>query len=291
VDATDGRTHYVEIGRADAGNATRQNAIVEIRPKAVTVRAADRTVAEIAAANNGHYSIDIHLKHDATATHDFAETHVRRLEAMRRMMRSVERETDGTWIIGRDHLEKATAFERKLTNLSPVVIEILSDLSLGRQVGADGATWLDRTLVGRKDLAITDAGFGRDLNAALDRRRLWLIEQDLAREDENGRTFYRANLLGQLRRRDLARAAGQLSDELGLAYTEAKAGERIEGTYRRAIDLASGRFAVVERTKDFTLVPWRPVLERSAGKAVSGIARDEGISWTLGRQRKGPEIS
>ncbi len=291
VDATDGRTHYVEIGRADEGNATRQKAIVEIRPKPVTVRLVDRTVVEIAAANNGCYSIDMHLKSDPTATHDFAESHVRRLEAMRRMMRSVEREKDGTWIIGRDHLEKAMAFERKLANLSPVTIEILSDRSLGRQVGADGATWLDRTLVGRKDLAVTDAGFGQELNAALDRRRLWLIEQDLAREDENGRTIYRGNLLAQLRRRDLARAAGQLSDELGLVYAEARVGERIEGTYRRAIDLASGRFAVVERTKDFTLVPWRPVLERSVGKTVSGIARDEGISWSFGRHRKGPEIS
>ena len=121
--------------------------------------------------------------------------------------------------------------------------------------------------------------------------RQWLIEQDLAREDENGRTVYRANLLAQLRRRDLNRAAGQLSSELGLAYTEAKPGECIEGTYRRAVDLASGRFAVVERSKDFTLVPWRPVLERNVGKAVSGIARDEGISWTFGRQRKGLEIS
>jgi hypothetical protein len=251
----------------------------------------DRTIAEVAAKNNGRYGIGIHLKVDPTATHVFAETHVRRLEAMRRMMRNIEREKDGAWIIGADHLEKATAFERKLANLSPVQIETLSDRSLGRQVGAEGATWLDRTLVGRQNLGVTDAGFGSDLNAALDRRRQWLIEQDLAREDENGRTVYRANLLAQLLRRDLARAAGQLSDELGLAYAEAKSGERIEGTYRRAIDLASGRFAVVERAKDFTLVPWRPVLERSVGKAVSGIARDEGISWSFGRQRKGPEIS
>jgi len=291
VDATDGRTHYVEIGRADEGNATGPNAIVEIRPKPATVRAVDRTVAEIAAANNGRYSIDIHLKNDPTATQDFAETHVRRLEAMRRMAIGLEREKDGSWVIGADHLEKASAFERKLARLSPVIIEILSDRSLGRQVGADGATWLDRTLIGRKDLVVTDAGFGQELNAALDRRRQWLIEQDLAREDENGRTVYRANMLVLLRRRDLARAAGQLADELGLDYHEAKLGERVEGTYRRAVDLASGRFAVIERSRDFTLLPWRPVLERSLGKAVSGIVRDEGISWSLGRQRSGPDIA
>jgi hypothetical protein len=31
------------------------------------------------------------------------------------------------------------------------------------------------------------------------------------------------------------------------------------------------RFAIIERAQDFTLVPWRPVLERAKGQSVSGI--------------------
>jgi hypothetical protein len=38
-------------------------------------------------------------------------------------------------------------------------------------------------------------------------------------------------------------------------------------------------------SKEFSLVPWRPVLDRSLGKEVSGIARGDGISWTIGRSR------
>ena len=72
-------------------------------------------------------------------------------------------------------------------------------------------------------------------------------------------------------------------------YAEARPGERIEGVYRRRLDLASGRFAVIEKSREFTLVPWRPVLERNLGKPVAGIARSDAISWTLGRQR-GPSI-
>jgi type IV secretory pathway VirD2 relaxase len=291
VDATDGRAHYVEIGKADDGNPTREGSIIAVRPKLGGVREVDRTIADIASANEGRYSIDLHLRHDPSATQDFAETHVRRLEAMRRVMGNVERERDGTWIIGPDHLENAAAFERKLSGLSPVHLETLSTHALDHQVTADGATWLDRTLIGHNEIAIHDAGFGRDLNDALTRRRRWLIEQDLAREDEAGRTLYRANLLSLLRRRDLTRAAGQLSGELGLAYSEAKAGDHIEGVYRRSVDLVSGRFAVIEQSRDFTLVPWRSVLERSLGKSVSGIARENTISWSLGRQRSGPEIS
>jgi hypothetical protein len=45
---------------------------------------------------------------------------------------------------------------------------------------------------------------------------------------------------------------------------------RIEGIYRRHVDLASGRFAVIEKSREFTLVLWRPVLERNLGKSVSG---------------------
>ena len=98
-------------------------------------------------------------------------------------------------------------------------------------------------------------------------------------------------MLALLQRREVTRVAGQLSGELGLAYAEVRSGERVEGVYRRSVELASGRFAVIEKSREFKLVPWRPVLERSLGKQVSGIARGETISWTLGRQRGGPSVS
>lgn len=66
-------------------------------------------------------------------------------------------------------------------------------LPLDRQVSSDGATWLDRELVGPSPEPLRDAGFGRDARAALDRRQQCLIEQDLARE-EQGSIVYRANL-------------------------------------------------------------------------------------------------
>jgi hypothetical protein len=137
---------------------------------------------------------------------------------------------------------------------------------------------------------LRDGGFGREVQDALARRRQWLIEQELARDDQS-QTVYRANVLGILRRRELGRVEGQLSRELGLNYTEIRSGERIEGIYRRSVELASGRFAVIEKSREFTLVPWRPVLERSIGQNVSGIVHGDTVSWTLGRQRSGPSIS
>jgi len=284
VDGVDGRAHYVEIGWAGATDVMPEGAIIAIEPKRAEPKAVDRTVAEIAAANGGRYDIEIHLRHDPTATVAFAETHVRRLEAMRRLGAAVERSSDGTWLIAPDHLERAAAFERMQARASPVTAETLSALPLERQVTAEGATWLDRELVASAPTPVRDAGFGREVREALARRQQWLIQQELARQEQD-RIVYRANMLGLLRRRELTRVATQLSDELGLHYAEARAGERIEGVYRRHLDLASGRFAVIAKSREFTLVPWRPVLERNLGKSVSGIAREEGISWRIGRQR------
>jgi hypothetical protein len=290
VDAVDGRSHYVDIGKAAATDFVPTGAVVRIAPKSIEARGVDRTVAQVAAANGGRYSIDLHLAHDPTARQTFAETHVRRLEAMRKATGNVEREADGTWIIAPDHLERAAVFEAQRARAAPVVVEMLSPITIERQVGTDGATWLDRELIADRAEPLRDAGFGRDVREALARRRQWLIEQDLAR-DEQGRIVYRANLLVVLRRRELNRVAGRFEDELGIPYAEARSGERIEGIYRRPVELASGRYALIEKSREFTLVPWRPVLDRDVERQVSGIMRGDATNWTIGRRRSGPSIS
>jgi type IV secretory pathway VirD2 relaxase len=289
VDAVDGRTHYVDIGKGEATAPLPEDGIISVTPKRAEPRGVDRTIAEIATANGGRYDVDIHLRHDPTATADFAKTHVRRLEAMRRLAGMVEREPQGTWIIAPDHLERAAAYERRQAKTAPVIVQTLSALPLDRQLNADGPTWLDRQLVVAEPEPLRD-GFGKSVQEALARRRQWLIEHDLAAEEQGG-TIYRANMLGILQRRELTRVASQLSGELGLNYAEVRQGERVEGIYRRPLDLASGRFAVIEKSREFTLVPWRPALERNLGKQVTGVAQGNAISWTFGRQRSGPAVS
>lgn len=290
VDGLDGRAHYIDIGSGEATEPMPKGSIIRVAPKSLEPRKVDRTVTEVAAANRGRYNIDIHLKHDPRATESFAETHIRRLEAIRRATGAIEREPNGTWIIAPDHLDKVTEYERGQAKVAPVIVKKLSHLSLEQQVGSDGATWLDRELIADTSEAPRDSGFGRDLREAQSRRRQWLIAEGLARE-EQGSTIYRANMLTTLRRRELTRVAGQLSEQLGLAYAETRHGEPVEGTLRRAVELASGKYAVIEKSREFTLVPWRPVLDRHIGQRVAGIMRGDGISWNFGRQRGGPCIS
>lgn len=290
IDGIDGRAHYTPLGKGEAVGAIPLDAVVRITPRGGGIRAADRTIVAVAAAHSGRYTIDAHLKHDPSATESFAETHVRRLEAIRRVMRSLEREPDGAWIITPDHLEKVERFEARQLRERPVSLEMLSVVPLESLVVAEAATWLDRDLIAGTSVPIRDAGFGRDVNAARELRRQWLIAEQLA-EEQDGRTVYRRNLLAALQRRELLRVGARLSEELRLPFTEAKTGDQVQGRLVRAVEMTSGRHALIERSRDFTLVPWRDMLERHVGKSVAGIVRESGISWTIGRQRSGPSIS
>jgi hypothetical protein len=122
------------------------------------------------------------------------------------------------------------------------------------------------------------------------RRQQWLVEQRLA-EQRGDQVLYRSDMDERLRRAELRVVAARLSKELGLNFAEAEPGERISGIVRSRVNLNSGSFAVVENSREFTLVPWRPVLERQIGREMSGVMRSSGsISWTFGRERRGPEI-
>lgn len=283
IDAADGRSHYVEIGRAEMGDSIRTAAIIAVAPRRPGVRPADRTIAEIAAAHGGRYNPEIHMRHDPTCSDAYAAAHLRRLEALRRAG-AVDRDPDGTWRIPSDYLERSGEFERTQARLRPVSLELLSPVSLDRLPRMEAATWLDRQLVSDQPSSLRDAGFGHEVRRALQERRAWLIEQGLAEPHEEG-TIFRRNLLAVLRRRELQRVAAQLAAEMGLPYAETLDGQRIHGLYRRRLDLVSGQFAVVERTREFTLVPWRPVLDRHIGKTVGGILRGDEVSWSIGRQR------
>jgi len=284
VDGTDGRSHFIDIGSGDAIEPLPAGAVVRITPRAAEVRDVDRRVAGIADANGGRYSADLHLAHDPTATSAFVDAHVRRLEAIRRSVGGLERHEDGSWSIGKDHLAVAAAYEARLARARPVEVELVSALPLERLRGADGATWLDRQLASPEPVPLRDAGFGREVRSALAVRRAWLVQQELATEQE-GRFVFRADAIAALQRRELMRVAAGLVRETGMAFAEPMDGVRVEGVVRRRVDLASGRFALIENGREFSLVPWRPVLSRAIGREVSGTVRHGSVSWTIGRER------
>lgn len=166
-----------------------------------------------------------------------------------------------------------------------VALATRSDLPIGDQVSAHGATWLDRHLVARQPAAVSVGGFGAEVRAAMNTRADYLVREGLARR-QGERLVLMRNLIETLRRQDINDAATKLSAETGVPYRHAAAGDHISGTYRQRLSLASGRFAMIDDGLGFTLVPWTPSLDRHLRREVFGAARaDGGVDWSFGRKR------
>ena len=160
-----------------------------------------------------------------------------------------------------------------------------SDLSLDAQLGADGATWLDRLALAKARAPLSHGGFGAEVHEALDRRAEHLVAEGLARRTGRGVTFA-PELLATLRARELDAAGAKLQTETGLPFRKPAEGESVTGVYRQRLDLASGRFAMLDDGMGFELVPWKPQLEKHLGQHIAGtVTPDGGIDWTLGRKR------
>lgn len=160
-------------------------------------------------------------------------------------------------------------------------IEILSSVPLDALHHHDGETWLDKELVAPREL-IRDARFGREVLEALQKRRAWLVEQDLAMLDK-GRLRCRPNMLGVLRQRELSRAPNAIAGETGLEFRAVQSWELEAGAMPR-LDL--GPFALADGAKQSVFVPPQPAFQRSNDRSKVGISRtDDPIGLPLERAR------
>jgi type IV secretory pathway VirD2 relaxase len=159
-----------------------------------------------------------------------------------------------------------------------------SDCDLATQERSRGATWLDKQLIASEPLPL-GPGFGSEVETAKTRRLEYLESEGLAQRRGDSFVLSR-NLLGTLRERDLGDAGASLSREHGLPHRQSRSSGEVSGVYRQRIQLASGRFAMIDDGLGFSLVPWSKQLDRHLGQYVSGQPRSAGgIEWTLGRSR------
>ena len=288
IDGIDGRTHYIDIGRS--AEPTPIGSVVRVEPVTPQLRKADVTIASVAQANGGNYSLEHHWAQDDKASSEYVEAHIRRLEALRRAGVGVERQADGTWRIPGDYTDQVLEHEGRAARAVPVRIQVLARLELSAEAVNDGPSWLDGELRQSASANIPNHGYGGEVRSALYQRQQWLIEQGFA-EVQGDKLLFAPDLDAKLRQRELRAVAAQLSKELGLHFNQPEAGDHLTGICRRRVDTSSGSYALVERSREFSLVPWRPELERAIGGEIAGRVRGSGgISWTLGRERSGPEI-
>ena len=74
-------------------------------------------------------------------------------------------------------------------------------------------------------------------------------------------------MLVALTRREVQDSGKKLAQQHGPHFRMAESGERVSGFYRQSVKLVSGKYALVKRSQEFTLVPWAASHREGAGEA------------------------
>jgi len=282
-----GELRYARIAReADqlALDGVVAGSLVTLEPNVPAPKPADHAIAAIAEKTGGLYSAEHHRWVSHRVSDSLIEANIRRLEAMRRMS-LISREANGVFLVGHNHLERATLFDERLSRRYPMIAGVASYWTLEEQVTAIGPTRLDRVLAGEGAQPEGEGAFARQYASALQQRRLFLIEQGWLGRDQS---VLPQSTLSWLATNEVRAAADDLRAEIGKPVLTARLNQ-IQGVYARRIDLAQGRMALIDAGRHAVLVDWRPVLERFGGRQVEGVLRGRGISWSLQRGR-GPDL-
>jgi type IV secretory pathway VirD2 relaxase len=286
IDGIDGKVHHVSLPNSAEAGDSRIGSVVEIGGPPPS-HAADRNIAAVA-SRTGEYRPSVHRNlaevqgvRVPSGDYDaYVGAHVRRLEALRRAG-IVERRDADQWQVPEDFEQRAAAYDAGRRRQAS--LRILSAYDLDRQISSDGATWLDREFLARDRKALSTRGFGAEVRQALRERETELIRQGHVQRTSDGRLKARADLIGTLRRQEVDRAGRELAAQNGRTFRPIKDGATVRGTLIGSTQLASGRFAMIDDGFGFSLVPWRPVIEKEIGRQVVGMMRGGDISWQIGR--------
>jgi type IV secretory pathway VirD2 relaxase len=286
IDGIDSRIHHVAVPDQSAAEHAPVGAIVEIG-RVRSQRPADHNIAEVA-RGTGVYRPSAHralaearnVRVPGGGYDAYVGAHVRRLEALRRAG-IVERVDADHWLIPEDFEARTAAYEAGRGR--QIQLRVLCAYDLDRQVTSDGATWLDRQLLGRNRSSLATGGFGAEVRQALERRAEELVRQGHVSRTPQGQLRIKADLIGTLTHQEVERVGRHLAAERGLAFQPVREGQAVRGKLLGSAQLVSGRFAMIDDGLGFSLVPWRPVLEKAIGRQIMGVMRGGDISWQLGR--------
>ena len=279
LDTLGGEALFVETGGEANIEGIAPGMIVKAGPQSYQPKQSDYTIAQVASKGGGVYSPSAHELSDPSASEEYIQAHVRRLEAMRRAGHA-ERNSDGSWKIPIDYLKRAETYEHKRGFSNPVKLDVMSKAPLRDLTDVIGRTWLDEQLCSGADDK-HQSGFGNEVHVAKAQRQKFLLSKGLIGKEQS----VTETTLKSLEQLDLTHAGKSLSRDYDKPYRPASTTGKLSGIYRQAIERPSGKYAVIEKSKEFTLVPWRETMDRNLGKSVTGIIKGQTISWILNRGR------
>ena len=276
IQGLDGRVWSVEMTEQEAAQLPKVGGIVSVGRKAIEPKPADRTIAAIAENNGGVYSEGLHAASDPSSSPTFRLAHKRRLEALRRLG-VAERRSDGSWKIPADFERLVSNADAKRQRLS---IDVRSWLPIEKLVDRRAETWLDRMELGVADEA--RGALATELNAAVQARRAWLQQEGYALDRDGNMT---PDSAAGFRWMEFESAVRREAARSGLSYKALRRGGQFKGRYARDIDLAQGRFAVIEGKDGFTMMRTAERHLNWRGRDVTLNRSGRTIQWALNRSR------
>lgn len=280
LDCLDGKDRFVDVGSVTRLKDLQSGFIVTTHPYERAAGPSDITIARLAEQHGGHYSAAHHMEAEPTASIKYLQSHQKRLQALARAG-LVTQAANGAWPIPPDFLNKCADHEFARAKHAGPRLTVNSRLGLKQMQKAVGHSWLDEHMRNTPSDPHPH-GFGKELGQARQIRRQFLLDQGIIPALDSPITDQH---LATLEARDLQKAAKEIADRTGLNFENEYPTGRISGKLIDTITRPSGKYAVLQRAHQFSLVPWDDRLTPYQGRSISGIVRDSGINWQLGRKR------
>ena len=235
-----------------------KGSMIRIRPGDSSSGKADYNINLIAQQNEGIYDSRKHLAY-IEAEMDFIEpenrqgyldSHIKRLETLEQNG-VIQRLDEERYRVPEDVIARGEEISREINERENKrfypLIDILSKEPLHELVRAEKKTWLDKELFkntrGKSGLS---GGRGQKKTLdALEERKSWLIERDLAFTQSNGDFAFRQGALRTLDNMEIKRAGELIAKDYNIHFETNKVRENTQYRYLGFVKLETGYWAVV----------------------------------------------
>ena len=282
IDGLDGRMHHFDLGTSFPKDL-KPGDMIEIKPRSPGALGMDQTIADVAAQNRGIYSLANHKQSDPKVSAKHLAMIKNRIAALERAG-LVQRFHGDAYSIGTDFIDRVDEHFANAAKRSPNIIRKLKGRAFESQARAFGETWLDQQLAGQAVELLGSAGLGGDVRSAMADRMKRHFRRGIV-NDRDAKEL-NDNHLKLLQKEGMLHASLDIAKATGLTYRAIEPGDRIEGTFKRVHQTEHTKFAVIDRGREFSLVPWKRDLEKLRDHRIEiTMSRSRDIAWTLGRTR------
>lgn len=282
VDGLDGRVHHFDLGTSYPKDLNPGD-MLEIKPRSPGALGMDQTIIDVAAQNRGIYSLANHKQSDPNVSAKHLAMIRNRIAALERAG-LVQRFHGTAYSIGPEFIDRVDEHFGKAANRSPNIVRKVEGRVFESQVRAFGETWLDQQLAGQAVEPLGGAGLGGDVRSAMDERMKRHFQREIV-SDRDAKELNNDHLK-LLQKEGMLHASLDITKETGLTYRAIQPGDRVEGTFKRIHQTEHAKFAVIDRGREFSLVPWKRSLEKLRDRPIEiTMSRTRDIAWTIGRNR------